>query len=300
VVGPAIAAINDFRLRNEPTARRMDFGPAVLQPRCSIIVPLYGRMDFMEYQLAFFSRNLSPDYEIIYVLDEPMRLREVEFLSASCYARFRRPFTLVALEENLGYAPANNIGLKHARGDYVCFLNSDVFPEEPAWLDYMMETAETDPQIGVVGALLLFEDETIQHDGCSYERLPEFGNWVFCLHPDKGMIAPRTSGVHEVSSVTGACFLMSTDLAREVGGFDEGYVIGDFEDADLCEKVKATGRICVVDQRARLYHLERQSQGNQQTSWRSNLTLYNAWRFQNRWVRNAETDLVLGSSDTAL
>jgi hypothetical protein len=48
--------------------------------------------------------------------------------------------------------------------------------------------------------------------------------------------------------------------------------------------VKALGKFCVVDRRARLYHLERQSQGNQQASWRFNLTLYNAWRFQSRWA----------------
>jgi GT2 family glycosyltransferase len=111
------------------------------------------------------------------------------------------------------------------------------------------------------------------------------------------MTAPQSARVHDVSGVTGACFVMKTELAREVGGFDEGYVIGDFEDADLCEKVKARGLICVVDQRARLYHLERQSQGNQQASWRFNLTLYNAWRFQNRWVRNAETPFVLESAE---
>ena len=70
--------------------------------------------------------------------------------------------------------------------------------------------------------------------------------------------------------MTGACLLMPMALARDVGGFDEGYVIGDFEDVDLCRKAQAQGRICVVDRRARLYHLERQSQGGQQSSWRLN------------------------------
>ena len=292
VIGPAIEAINTFRLRDEISYARMDFGPRPAQPRCSIIVPLYGRMDFMEYQLAFFARTLSPDHEIIYVLDDPTRQREVEFLSASCYARFQRPFTLVALAENLGYAPANNAGLRLAAGEYICFLNSDVFPDEPEWLEYMLQTAAEDATVGIVGALLVFEDETVQHDGCTYERLPEFGNWVFCMHPDKGMTSPKLLQVHEVPGVTGACMVMTAELARRVGGFDQGYVIGDFEDADLCEKVKADGLSCVVDQRARLYHLERQSQGNQAASWRFNLTLYNAWRFQNRWVRNAEYSLV--------
>jgi GT2 family glycosyltransferase len=284
VIGPAIETINNFRLRNPVSYNRLTFGPQPHTPRASIIVPLYGRIDFMEYQLAFFSKTLSRDYELIYVLDDPTKLRATEFLAASCLARFHYPFRLVVLAENVGYAPANNVGLAVATGRYICFLNSDVFPEEARWLDFMLDTAEADPTIGVVGALLLFEDETIQHDGCSYETLSEFGDWIFCLHPNKGLIPQDQATVHQVEAVTGACFLMSAELARVVGGFDEGYVIGDFEDADLCEKAKATGRICVVDRRARLFHLERQSQGSQQTSWRLNLTLYNAWRFQRRWA----------------
>jgi GT2 family glycosyltransferase len=299
VIGPAIEAINTFRLRDEVGYTRMDFGPRIASPRCSIIVPLYGRMDFMEYQLAFFARTLAADHEIIYVLDDPTRQRELEFLSASCYARFRRPFTLVGLAENLGYAPANNAGLRLAAGEYICFLNSDVFPDESNWLEFMLQTAKDDPKVGIVGALLVFEDETVQHDGCTYEQLPEFGNWVFCMHPDKGMTSPKALRVHEVGGVTGACMVMKAELARSVGGFDQGYVIGAFEDADLCEKVKTAGFSCVVDQRARLYHLERQSQGNQAASWRFNLTLYNAWRFQNRWARNAERPLVIDQPEAA-
>ncbi len=283
VVGPAIQSINQFRLRNKADYMVMHFGDPPDRPKSSVIIPLYGRIDFMEYQLAFFSQTLSRDHELIYVLDDPAQRRLTEHLAASCLARFHRPFVLVAMDENLGYAPANNVGLKVARGQYICFLNSDVFPDEPRWLEYMLETAKTDPNIGVVGALLVFEDETIQHDGCTYERLPEFGDWLFCQHPNKGFLLEDHQHVHRVDAVTGACLLLSAEVARAVGGFDEGYVIGDFEDADLCEKVKALGRFCVVDRRARLYHLERQSMGNQQASWRFNLTLYNAWRFQRRW-----------------
>ena len=284
VIGPAIQAINEFRFRNKIGYTVISFGERPERPQSSIIVPLYGRIDFMEYQLAFFSRTLSRDHELIYVLDDPYQLRPTEHLASSCLARFQHPFVLVAIDENLGYAPANNIGLEVARGEYICFLNSDVFPDEPKWLDYMLETAKINPNIGVVGALLVFEDETTQHDGCTYERLSEFGDWFFCQHPNKGFLLEDRRDVHPVEAVTGACLLLSAEVARSVGGFDEGYLIGDFEDADLCEKVKALGRFCVVDRRARLYHLERQSQGDQQTSWRFNLTLYNAWRFQRRWA----------------
>lgn len=284
VLGPAVAAMNDFRMTGKVGFREMTFGPLVDAPRCSIIVPLYGRIDFMELQLAFFSRTLGTNYEIIYVLDDPTILRAAEALATSCLARFRLPFRLVALSANVGYAPANNIGLQLARGEFVCFLNSDVFPKTPGWLDSMVQTAMSRPDVGVVGALLVFEDETIQHEGCSYEALPEFASWSFSLHPRKGRFPSSDDSVQEVEAVTGACLLMPLQLARELGGFDEGYVIGDFEDVDLCRKAQDRGLICVVDRRARLYHLERQSQGGQSNSWRLNLTLYNAWRFQKRWM----------------
>jgi GT2 family glycosyltransferase len=295
VVGPAVGSMNAFRLEVPPAVTVMAFGKPHPEPSCSIIVPLYGRIDFMEYQMAIFARTLGEDVEIIFVLDDPPRLNATERLASACHARFGRAFQLLCLDRNLGYAPANNIGLKHARAPYVCLLNSDVFPKAPNWLTHMLETAQSDPRVGVVGALLLFEDETIQHEGCTYEALREFGGWRFPLHKNKGRAVSADESVREVEAVTGACLVMRTDLARDVGGLDEGYVIGDFEDVDLCCKVQARGLTCVVDRRARLYHLERQSQngnnGAQNATWRLNLTLFNAWRFQSRWPRPGQAAL---------
>jgi GT2 family glycosyltransferase len=209
-------------------------------------------------------------------------LRELDALAASCLAKFRVPFTVLSLSHNMGYAPANNIGLRHARAPFVCFLNSDVFPDDPDWLEHMLDTAAA-PDVGAVGALLVFEDGTVQHQGIMYERLQEFGGWMFGLHPEKGRFAAVEPILQDVDGLTGACLLMPTSLARELGGFDEGFVIGDFEDADLCKQVQARGLRCVLDRRAKLYHLERQSQGDQQQIWRTNLTLFNAWRFQRKW-----------------
>ncbi len=282
VVGPAIASMNAQRLKNVPLVQVTHYGPPPAEPRCSIIVPLYGRMDFVEYQLGFFATTLSPDHEIVYVMDDPDHQRELDALAASCLAKFRVPFTVLSLSHNVGYAPANNVGLRHARAPYVCFLNSDVFPDAPDWLEHMLQTAAA-PDIGAVGALLIFEDGTIQHQGIMYERLQEFGGWMFGLHPDKGRFPASEPTLQDMDGLTGACLLMRTALARELGGFDEGFVIGDFEDADLCKQVQARGLRCVLDRRARLYHLERQSQGDQQQIWRTNLTLFNAWRFQRKW-----------------
>jgi GT2 family glycosyltransferase len=77
--------------------------------------------------------------------------------------------------------------------------------------------------------------------------------------------------------------LMRRQLAEELGGFDESFIVGDFEDADLCLKVKQRGLTCAVDRAARLYHLERKSQTAPSHNWRMNMTLYNAWVHQRRW-----------------
>lgn len=283
VLGPAIRAMNDFRLAKSCQSSAMEFGRQFHMTRSSIIIPLHRRIDFMEYQLAFFSRTLAASHEIIYVLDDPAAKREAAELAQSCFERFARPFKLVCLSQNVGYAPANNIGLRYACGEFVCFLNSDVFPREPDWLEYMLEMAANHPEAGIVGALLLFEDGTVQHEGCVFRNRPELGGWSFSLHPNKGRCpsADKTPTIAE--AVTGACLVMSRQLATELGGFDEGYIIGDFEDADLCLRVRSKGLRCLVDRRAELYHLERQSQDDPGQVWRTNLTLYNAWLFHQRW-----------------
>ena len=139
--------------------------------------------------------------------------------------------------------------------------------------------------MGVVGPLLLFEDGAVQHRGMYFEQLEEYGNWFFCQHLDKGL---RYSGNGEMEyfiSITGACMMLRRELAVQVGGFDETYAIGDFEDSDLCLKLVTQGYKCGVDPSVVLYHLERKSQLSGALTWRANLTAYNAWQHERRWAK---------------
>ena len=79
---------------------------------------------------------------------------------------------------------------------------------------------------------------------------------------------------------------MRRSLARDMDGFDEAYVLGDFEDTDLCMRLQARGYRCAVDPEVRLFHLERQSQESCAVAWRGNLTLYNAWRHDRLWAES--------------
>jgi len=284
IVGPAVTLLNQDRLQHRPSVATVDFGPQPESPVCSVIVPLYGRMDFLEYQFAFFSRSPTcRTHEYIYVLDQPEKRVELLNLAQSVYQRFKVPFRVLISSVNMGFAPANNIGLEAARGDFICYLNSDVFPGDDLWIDKLVDRFSENPDLGVVGPVLTFEDGTIQHQGLSYEPLAEFGNWLFCQHYGKGWRPTGETGLRDCVAITGACMVLPRALATEVGGFDEAYVIGDFEDSDLCLKLRQKGLRCCVDHDLKLYHLERQSQGSAADIARMNLTLYNAWLHQRRW-----------------
>jgi GT2 family glycosyltransferase len=284
VLGPAVQALNVARLATPPIPQVVEYGVMPKNPVFSVIVPLYGRMDFVEYQLALFSAR--PEYEnveFIYVLDDPSKRREAQILFTSIHERFRIPFRAVLLDRNLGFAPANNVGLRYAHGTFIAYLNSDVFPGSQDWLEQLSSRLIEDPKLGAIGPLLLFEDGSVQHRGMFFERLAEFGDWYFCQHLDKGLRHTGSASVERFLSITGACMVMRRELALQVGGFDETYVIGDFEDSDLCLKLIALGYECAVDPDVRLYHLERKSQSSAALTWRSNLTAYNAWQHDRRW-----------------
>jgi GT2 family glycosyltransferase len=285
VLGPAISSINVARLQDSNMAVDVLFGQPPTKPTCSLVIPLYGRIDYVEYQMALFSRNGGmARVEIIYVLDDPTKRGELENLAQSLFERFRLPFRLLYLAANLGFAPACNMGLGAARGEYVCFLNSDIFPITENWLVRLITRLKHEPAVGIIGARLLFEDGSIQHDGCVYRTIPEFGNWTFIDHVNKGRRPDGDVALREYPVVTGACMVMKRSLAQELGGFDVAYIIGDFEDADLCRRIEARGLSCVVDNDVHLYHLERKSQAAPSQNWRMNLTLYNAWLHQRRWI----------------
>ncbi|MDH6266386.1 GT2 family glycosyltransferase [Rhizobium sp. SG_E_25_P2] len=286
VLATPARAINRARLPEKPSCWEAVAGAPPSNPRASIVIPLYGRLDFLTYQTALFDKDEHAEDEIIYVLDQPERKEECLELVKMSYIKYGVPIRLVIPEQNLGFAGASNAGMRVAKGKYLVFLNSDVIPKTGNWITRLLSTLRDRPDIGIISSMLLFDDESIQHIGMDFERNRQFGNLLFPFHPSKGRRPPASSEVEIVPAVTGACMVMERSLAETVGGFDEDYIIGDFEDADLCMKIKAMGFECAVDFGTVLYHLERQSQSKAVNRGRLNLTLLNAWTFAERWDQN--------------
>jgi len=285
-VGPAVSAAWAARRKPSQTLFTSSYGAGSADPAVSLIVPLYGRHDFAEYQMALFADD--PEFqnlELIYVVDDPTMFFEFRSLCPHLYGIYQVPFILKFAGANLGFAGANNFGAETARGKHLLLLNSDVLPKRRGWVGQLLRAYRSVQNPGLVGAKLLYEDGSVQHAGMAFRKYAGWGDFWINDHPQKGQSPLGLNGIREVESVTAACALIDASLYRELGGLSEDYIIGDFEDSDLCLRARSLGRRNHVALDVELYHLERQSQNRMNdVTWRTNLTLYNCWLHNRRWA----------------
>jgi GT2 family glycosyltransferase len=248
----------------------------------SVVIGLYRRLDLLQHQLsAFAADDELRRSEIILVLDSP-ELRDVFVRTAAeLHDLYRISFRALVLDRSSGYGPANNAGVAEAKGRLVLLCNSDVFPLRPGWLMDMVRFYDATPGIGALGPKLLFEDDTIQHAGLYFAYVPATGTWDN-RHYYKGFQRhlPEACVTREVPAVTGACLLIDRTLFQRHGGFSASFVRGDYEDSDLCLRLRAAGLHHWYLSTVELSHLEAQSYNWQE---RRPMSLYNAWLHSDRW-----------------
>jgi GT2 family glycosyltransferase len=263
-------------------------GAPVNDPSATVIVPIFGRMDFVEHQLIEFCEDpwFVKNCELIYVLDDPSLVERFIVEAENLYRLYRLSFRWVWGSANRGFSGANNLGVEHARGKHLVFLNSDAFPREPGWVQALLQVLADRPEIGAVGPRLVFADGSIQHAGIEFVRRDELGIWVN-HHPNMGLDPAHDphKELAVVPCVTGACLAMRRADFDAVGGWDTGYLIGDFEDSDLCLKLQSKGFKIGYLPTIELTHLERQSfKLLGQDEFRMRVVIYNAVRHQTRWA----------------
>lgn len=280
-LGPAFNAIAPTAPPGVERIESITFGLPVAAPRVSVLVPLYGRYDFLRHQLAHFADD--PDFQavdLLYLVDDPKIWVDTLDLATTVQPLFGIPFRVVHAGANLGYAAINNLGVRLARADRLLLLNSDVIPFHPGWLGTLLEALERLPNAGAVAPLLLFPEGAVQHAGMTVGEHPIFPGFLFNRHPGKGQPWSGSDTSLERAMLTAACLLLRTADYRACGGMDEGYRVGDFEDSDLCLALRQRGLRLYLAPETTLCHLERQSQQlTDLGDLRMLLTLYNAWRF---------------------
>lgn len=262
------------------------FGPTdTPNPNVSVVIPFYGDWSFLLEHLIHQSLPGGDAMEWVFVCDDPSIQTAMRQFLMSRQSMIRAPTKLVMLSSNGGYGRANNLGVQHSSGTLVLLLNSDVYMRSVGPVLTGVTLLQTDDTIGAVGFTLLFEDGTIQHDGIAFEPLAEWNSLFVATHPYKGSPAQRLpDGVGDRSAVTGAAMLLRKADFLRLNGFDPAYVFGDFEDADLCLRLRMEGRRIVVVQNREMFHLERQSfRYASNVSRRTSMTLANCILFNARW-----------------
>ena len=290
VYGPAIAGLWEGRRRDGFEVDSIEHNPGLAcpAPLVSLVIPIYGRYDFIEHQISQFVDDADMRrHEILFVIDDPRLDGEVRASCATLARSYPIAFRVLHLSRNLGYAGANNVGVEHARGRHVLLLNSDVMPKGAGWLRRMIEAAGEKLDGSIVGARLLYEDESVQHDGMRFFDSPFMNRLWTNVHPGKGLplgVFPSRPGVTSRQCVTGACMLLGRETYLRLGGLDERYILGDFEDSDLCLAARREGIEIFLAETVVLYHLERQSQSLVSSErWKEELTYYNCWYHTAKW-----------------
>jgi GT2 family glycosyltransferase len=292
-VAPAVEVFWSKTRHHQSDAVEIIYGTPHADVEVSVIVPLYGRIDFLRHQIAHFSND--PEFradggivDLIYVLDDPEKAVGLRDLARIVHGVYGVPFRILLQPRNLGYAAANNAGGTMAHGSLLLLLNSDVVPKTARWIGKLARHYRDLDRCAVLGCRLLFEDGTIQHAGMTFEEFPMVDGCWSNQHPGKGLSVTfdTEGGARQVPAVTGACMMIDRGLFDDLGGMSEDYVIGDFEDSDLCLKAYEQGFLSYYTPEVELYHLERQSMrlvGHGHAVWRQSLTLYNMWKQSQRW-----------------
>ncbi|MBS1886481.1 MAG: glycosyltransferase family 2 protein [Actinobacteria bacterium] len=281
-VAPAITRLQERLERGARIEEVRDYGDLAADPEVSIVVPLYGRIDFLEHQLAQFVHD--PELrrgELIYVLDSPELAGALAASAGQLFELYGLPFRVVVLSQNGGYSVANNRGASLARGRRLLLLNSDVLPAAPGWLGAMAAFYDAQPGIGALGPKLLFEDDTLQHAGIRFQRPPGGGAWEN-EHYFKGLHRdlPAANLTRRVPAVSGAAMMVDRELFADLGGLRGSFIQGDYEDTDLCLRLHREGRETWYLPEVELYHLEGQSYA---LETRQAMSRYNTWLHTRLW-----------------
>lgn len=221
-------------------------GPA---PTISIVIPTTGNPKYLVPCIESITERTSYlNYELI-ILDNGRGA----FPEGIRWLR-ERGLKVIECNEPFNWARLNNRGAREARGDFLLFLNDDIEVTDPDWLGWLVAHA-SQSGVGCVGALMYYPSGEIQHDGVF---LVDHGggvrHWFHRLPPNEAIYQRLDQVTREVTAVTGACILVSTQVYNKLGGFDEAFAI-THNDVDFCLRADALGlRNLVVADTSLVHH----------------------------------------------
>mgnify|MGYP001371701476 FL=1 len=233
------------------------------KPLVSVIIPNKDHLDDLTRCLESME-NVNNYHNVEYIVVENNSVLEDTFEGyKELEKKYGDKFKLVKWDGIFNYSAINNFGARYAKGEYILLLNNDTSVIEPDSLRCMLAQCQR-AEVGIVGAKLLYDDDTVQHAGVIIGYQGVAGHAFTGIGDDVYGYFARAVLSQELSAVTAACLLTKRSVFDEVGGLDESFEVA-FNDIDYCMKVRAAGYKIIYDPHAKLHHYEYKSRGAEDT-----------------------------------
>ena len=218
-------------------------------PLVSILIPNKDQKDTLDQCLkSIEARTDYENYEIIIIENNSTEQETFEY-----YKQIKNPkIRVIEWKDEFNYSAINNFGVRHAKGEYLLFLNNDIEVINSDWLGEMLSNCQRE-EVGAVGAKLYYPDNTVQHAGVIVGIGGVAGSVFVGLKRGYTGYMHRASIQQNLSAVTAACMMVKKSVFEEVGGFEEELKVA-FNDIDFCLKIREKGHLIVYDPYVELYH----------------------------------------------
>ena len=228
------------------------------EPLLSIIIPNKDHREDLDLAIrSIMTKSTYKNIEFIVVENNSTDKKTFEY-----YEKIQNEFKNVKVvywEREFNYSLINNFGVGFANGEYLFFLNNDIELINPRAIEEMMWYALRD-DVGIVGARLLYNDDTIQHAGVVVGFGGVAGHTFIGLSEVENSYFHRALTLQDYSAVTAAALITKKSVFEEVGGFSEELAVA-FNDIDFCMKVRDKNYLVVYNPYALFYHYESKSRG---------------------------------------
>ncbi|MBQ8305160.1 MAG: glycosyltransferase family 2 protein [Blautia sp.] len=231
-------------------------------PLVSILIPNKDHIDDLERCIrSVEEKSTYRNYE--YIIIENNSEEEETF---AYYKELEKRYPhvhVVYWDGPFNFPDINNFGAEKASGEYLLLLNNDTEVINETWLEELLGYGMR-PDVGIVGARLYYEDNTVQHAGVVI-GFGGIAGHCFVQQPRENTgYCHRIISAQNYSAVTAACMLVRASVYREVGGMSHDLAVA-FNDIDFCLKVREAGYLVVYNPYVELYHYESKSRGYEDT-----------------------------------
>lgn len=249
-------------------------------PLISILIPTKDHItDLRKCIDSIREKSTYHNWEIVVIENNSTEKETFDYYSE--LERDKR-IQVVTWTGEFNYSAINNFGAQKANGEYILLLNNDVEIITPDWLEQMLMFAQR-RDVGAVGAMLYYPDDTVQHAGVILGIGGVAGHAHKYFPRNSYGYMSRMTIAQNYSCVTAACVMIRRSVWEEIKGLDETFKVA-FNDVDMCMRIRKAGYLLVWTPYAELYHYESKSRGVEDTPEKKRRFEGEVLRFQARWA----------------